>query len=107
MCPCRMGLKTLPIFATLMKFFPPLSAFVRTLSSISQASILWLPMFSAVSHSPMKDSSRATAEFLLPRFSFGAPFVLTSGGGYSKPIERSAEAHANTYRTAWEMFASV
>jgi acetoin utilization deacetylase AcuC-like enzyme len=35
---------------------------------------------------------------------YGAPFVLTSGGGYSKPIERSAEAHANTYRTAWEMF---
>ena len=37
--------------------------------------------------------------------SFGAPFVLTSGGGYSRPIERSVEAHANTYRTAWEMFA--
>src|ERR1043166_6950648 len=36
--------------------------------------------------------------------SFGAPFVLTSGGGYSRPIERSVEAHANTYRTAWEMF---
>lgn len=35
---------------------------------------------------------------------FGAPFVLTSGGGYSRPIERSVEAHANTYRTAWEMF---
>jgi acetoin utilization deacetylase AcuC-like enzyme len=31
---------------------------------------------------------------------FGAPFVLTSGGGYSRPIELSAEAHANTYRTA-------
>jgi acetoin utilization deacetylase AcuC-like enzyme len=39
--------------------------------------------------------------------SFGAPFVLTSGGGYSRPIERSAEAHANTYRTAWEMFTRV
>jgi len=39
--------------------------------------------------------------------SFGAPFVLTSGGGYSRPIERSAEAHANTYRTAREMFASI
>jgi acetoin utilization deacetylase AcuC-like enzyme len=39
--------------------------------------------------------------------SFGAPFVLTSGGGYSRPIERSAEAHANTYRTAWQMFARV
>jgi acetoin utilization deacetylase AcuC-like enzyme len=39
--------------------------------------------------------------------SFGAPFVLTSGGGYSRPIERSAEAHANTYRTAWRMFGSI
>lgn len=38
---------------------------------------------------------------------FGAPFVLTSGGGYSRPIERSAEAHANTYRTAREMFAGL
>jgi acetoin utilization deacetylase AcuC-like enzyme len=38
--------------------------------------------------------------------SFGAPFVLTSGGGYSRPIERSAEAHANTYRTAWEIFSA-
>jgi acetoin utilization deacetylase AcuC-like enzyme len=36
---------------------------------------------------------------------FGAPFVLTSGGGYSRPIERSVEAHANTYRTAWQMFS--
>lgn len=34
----------------------------------------------------------------------GIPLVLTSGGGYSKPIELSAEAHANTYRTAWEIF---
>jgi len=38
---------------------------------------------------------------------FGAPFVLTSGGGYSKPIELSAEAHANTYRTAWQIFAKA
>jgi acetoin utilization deacetylase AcuC-like enzyme len=38
---------------------------------------------------------------------FGAPLVLTSGGGYSRPIERSAEAHANTYRTAWKVFARV
>jgi acetoin utilization deacetylase AcuC-like enzyme len=39
--------------------------------------------------------------------SFGAPFVLTSGGGYSRPIELSAEAHANTFRTAWGMFSSI
>jgi acetoin utilization deacetylase AcuC-like enzyme len=38
---------------------------------------------------------------------FGAPFVLTSGGGYSRPIERSAEAHANTYRTAWQVFSGL
>jgi acetoin utilization deacetylase AcuC-like enzyme len=27
------------------------------------------------------------------------PFVLTMGGGYSKPIELSVQAHANTYTT--------
>jgi acetoin utilization deacetylase AcuC-like enzyme len=37
---------------------------------------------------------------------FGAPFVLTSGGGYSRPIELSAHAHASTYRTAWHMFSA-
>jgi hypothetical protein len=35
----------------------------------------------------------------------GTPFVITLGGGYSNPIELTAEAHANTYRTAWEIFA--
>ena len=39
--------------------------------------------------------------------SFGAPFVLTSGGGYSRPIELSAQAHASTYRAAYEMFARI
>lgn len=38
--------------------------------------------------------------------SFGAPFVLTSGGGYSRPIELSAHAHASTYRTAWKTFSA-
>ena len=62
---------------------------------------------SAAFHSRHKDSSRATAWSFHAALSFGAPFVLTSGGGYSRPIELSAEAHANTYRTAWEMFARV
>ncbi len=31
---------------------------------------------------------------------FGAPLVIVMGGGYSKPIELTAEAHAVTYRTA-------
>jgi acetoin utilization deacetylase AcuC-like enzyme len=30
----------------------------------------------------------------------GTPVVVTLGGGYSEPIELTAEAHANTFRTA-------
>lgn len=33
----------------------------------------------------------------------GAPFVITIGGGYSEPIELTAEAHANTFRVAREV----
>jgi acetoin utilization deacetylase AcuC-like enzyme len=32
------------------------------------------------------------------------PFVITLGGGYSRPLELTAEAHANVYRTAAEIF---
>ncbi len=35
---------------------------------------------------------------------YGAPFVVTLGGGYSNPIDFTAEAHANTFRTAAEIF---
>jgi len=30
----------------------------------------------------------------------GIPLVITLGGGYAEPIERTAEAHANTFRAA-------
>jgi len=33
------------------------------------------------------------------------PLVITQGGGYGKPIELTAKAHANVYRTAAEFFA--
>lgn len=33
------------------------------------------------------------------------PLVTTLGGGYADPIIRTAEAHANTFRTAAEIFA--
>lgn len=32
------------------------------------------------------------------------PFVVTLGGGYASPIALTAEAHANTFRTAREIF---
>lgn len=31
------------------------------------------------------------------------PFVITLGGGYADPVERTAEAHANTFRIAAEL----
>jgi acetoin utilization deacetylase AcuC-like enzyme len=37
----------------------------------------------------------------------GVPFVITLGGGYSEPIALTAEAHANTFRVASEVFAAV
>jgi acetoin utilization deacetylase AcuC-like enzyme len=37
---------------------------------------------------------------------FGAPFIVTLGGGYSEPIELTAFAHANTFRTAAEVFGA-
>ena len=36
----------------------------------------------------------------------GLPFVITLGGGYSEPIELTAEAHANTYRVAALVFGA-
>jgi acetoin utilization deacetylase AcuC-like enzyme len=37
---------------------------------------------------------------------YGRPLLLTLGGGYSNPIEKTAEAHAATYRAALRMLAS-
>jgi acetoin utilization deacetylase AcuC-like enzyme len=34
----------------------------------------------------------------------GIPLVVTLGGGYSEPVELTAEAHANTFRTAVTVF---
>jgi acetoin utilization deacetylase AcuC-like enzyme len=38
--------------------------------------------------------------------SLGVPFVVTLGGGYSRPVELTAEAHANTFRVAREIFGA-
>lgn len=36
----------------------------------------------------------------------GVSFVITLGGGYAKPIELTAEAHANTFRVAAEILGA-
>jgi len=35
------------------------------------------------------------------------PLAITLGGGYAHPISRSVDAHANTFRTAAEIFSAV
>ena len=36
---------------------------------------------------------------------YSVPIVITLGGGYSRAIELTAEAHANTFRTVSEIFS--
>ena len=38
---------------------------------------------------------------------YGAPFIVTMGGGYSDPVELTAQAHANVYRTASAIFGNA
>lgn len=38
---------------------------------------------------------------------FKKPFVVTLGGGYSDPIEHTADAHAQTFRTLAQVYAGV
>ena len=39
--------------------------------------------------------------------SHGVPVVITLGGGYAEPIERTVEAHANTFREAAEVLLNL
>jgi acetoin utilization deacetylase AcuC-like enzyme len=39
--------------------------------------------------------------------SHSVPVVITLGGGYAEPIERSVEAHANTFRVAAEVLLNL
>jgi acetoin utilization deacetylase AcuC-like enzyme len=56
----------------------------------------------ALSHEGLKERDRSV---MTAASSHQIPFVVTLGGGYSVPIQLTAEAHANTYRTAAEVFS--
>ena len=51
----------------------------------------------ALTHEGLRERDRLV---IGRRASRGIPLVITLGGGYADPIERTAEAHANTFRTA-------
>jgi acetoin utilization deacetylase AcuC-like enzyme len=55
----------------------------------------------ALSHEGLKERDRRVVSAAKCH---SIPLVITLGGGYSVPIELTAEAHANTYRTAAEIF---
>lgn len=38
---------------------------------------------------------------------YAIPFIITLGGGYANPIELTADAHANTFRTAADVFDNL
>ena len=55
----------------------------------------------ALTHAGLKERDRRV---MAAAQAHRVPFVVTLGGGYSDPIELTAEAHANTFRTAAEIF---
>lgn len=54
----------------------------------------------SLSHAGLKQRDRRVCTFAKE---IGVPLVITLGGGYSKPIEHTALAHANTFRVAAEV----
>jgi acetoin utilization deacetylase AcuC-like enzyme len=50
-----------------------------------------------LTHQGLMERDRAVCAFARER---GIPVAITLGGGYADPIARTAEAHANTFRTA-------
>jgi acetoin utilization deacetylase AcuC-like enzyme len=58
----------------------------------------------ALTHTGLKQRDRMLMDACR---GLGIPFVITLGGGYAEPIEQTAEAHANTFRTAWEVMQSA
>jgi acetoin utilization deacetylase AcuC-like enzyme len=54
-----------------------------------------------LSHEGLKERDRMVMRGVQE---LGVPFVITVGGGYSDPIALTAEAHANTFRVAQEVF---
>jgi acetoin utilization deacetylase AcuC-like enzyme len=55
----------------------------------------------ALTHAGLKERDRRV---MAAACAHEVPLVVTLGGGYANPIQLTAEAHANTFRTAREIF---
>jgi acetoin utilization deacetylase AcuC-like enzyme len=56
----------------------------------------------ALTHAGLKERD---CRVMAAAHSHSVSIVITLGGGYSRPIELTAEAHANTFRAAGEIFS--
>jgi acetoin utilization deacetylase AcuC-like enzyme len=57
----------------------------------------------ALTHAGLRERDRMVMEFCHNR---QIPLIVTLGGGYGDPLEATAEAHANTFRIAAQVFGS-
>jgi acetoin utilization deacetylase AcuC-like enzyme len=55
----------------------------------------------ALTHAGLQERDRRVMKAVKE---YGAPLIVTQGGGYSNPIELTARAHANTFLMAREVF---
>jgi len=57
----------------------------------------------SLTHDGLKARDRLVAEMCRK---MGVPLVITMGGGYGNPIDQTALAHANTFRTVLEVYGA-
>jgi acetoin utilization deacetylase AcuC-like enzyme len=96
----EMYLKTLDlVLPELLAFEPDIIFYQSGVDGLATDSLGRL----ALSHVGLKERDRRVMSAASVH---DVPFVITLGGGYAKPIELTALAHANTFRTAWEVFGS-
>jgi acetoin utilization deacetylase AcuC-like enzyme len=58
----------------------------------------------SLTHAGLKERDRRVMESVRDA---DIPLVITSGGGHSRPIGPSVQAHATTYRMAWQTFCGA
>ena len=85
------------VLPRVFEFGPDMVFYLSGVDALSSDSIGRLAMTQA----GLKERDRRVISICHAR---GVPLVITLGGGYSKPIELTAEAHANTFRVAGEVY---
>jgi acetoin utilization deacetylase AcuC-like enzyme len=86
-----------PLLPRVLEFGPEVVFYQSGVDTLASDSLGRLKL----THQGLKQRDRMVMRAVHRR---GIPFVVTLGGGYSKPIELTALAHANTFRIAAEIW---